>query len=174
MATALPGKSVLIVEGVVGKYLRIRIGADIARVIADTLAGETYVHLGEWERNTDLRITTQSEQAGGIAGHTIVPAHTGKSQARFVDDRTRKSVNPTRPGDLRRIGIVGRERDGKNGGGEILALSLCIKTTNLVDIARGEINLHIFLVVFDEATLRADVVILDQSIRGSSIRRGVD
>ena len=109
MASALPGEIVVVVEGVVGKDLGVGVGADVAGVVADALAGEAHIGLSA-KRNADFGVAGQAEKAGWVAGNAVVPTHARETEARFIDDGRREGVHPARAGDLRRVGIVRGER----------------------------------------------------------------
>src|SRR5947209_8484197 len=82
-----------------------------------------------------------------IAGHTIVPAHTGKSKTRLVHDRGRERVYPTGAGYLRGIVVVRWEEDRKNSAGEVFAGTLRIEPVEFVRISQIVVDLKVFLVV---------------------------
>ena len=173
VTSALPGQCVLVIECIVSENLGIGTGPDIARVVTDVLPSEADIFLGT-ERNANFLVSGQTEEAGGIAGHTIVPAHTGKSKTRLVHDRGRERVYPTGAGYLRGIVVVRWEEDRKNGAGEVFAGTLRIEPVEFVRISQIVVDLKVFLVVLNETTLRADVVILDQSVKRRSVGGRID
>jgi len=58
----LPGEIVIIVKGIVGEELRIRVGPNIAGVVVDALPRESLKFLGA-ERDPYFLITSETEEA---------------------------------------------------------------------------------------------------------------
>ena len=86
MPALLPGQIVVVVEGIVGKDLRIRICAQITDAVADALSGESHILLSA-KRNADFCVPSVAKESRRIAGNTIVPAHPGESEAKLIYDR---------------------------------------------------------------------------------------
>src|SRR6202011_122199 len=158
-----PGQIVVVVEGIVGKDLRISICTQITYAVVDALSREAHILLSA-KRDADLLIAGVPEESGWIAGDTVVPANPREAKAGFIDDRRRECVNKTCASNLRGIGVVVGKIDRNDGRRVVAARALRIEPRNLVLVARSPVDLEIFLVVRNVAGLRAHKVSLNQSV----------
>ncbi len=173
MATALPGEIVVGIEGVVGEDLGIGIGADITGIITDALPGEPHVLLSpKWY--ADFLVAGHAEQTGWIAGDTIVPTNARESEANFIDNVRRKGVNKAGAGNLCRIGIVGGEEHRSESRRKIAARSLSVESIDPGQISGSPVDFEIFLIGGDEPCLPPLVIVLNQTVRGRRIWRGIE
>src|SRR5262249_31632506 len=91
MAAGLAGGVGVVIEGIVGKNLRVRVGPDVVGS-ADALPGETHVLLGA-KRNPHLLVAGQAKQARGITRDAVQPTYPSKAEAKFIHHVRRESVN---------------------------------------------------------------------------------
>ena len=86
----LPDKIVVVVESIIGKHLRVRLGTNVAdlteTVGVHVLAGKPDVGLRKGQRNADFLVAVRSEGSGGIAGVTVIPMHPGEAEPELIDD----------------------------------------------------------------------------------------
>ena len=148
----LPREIVVVVESIVGKDLGVGIGADVTGVVANALAGETYILLRA-KRNAYFLIAGKAEEAGWVAGNAVVPTDACEAKTKFVDYGWREGMNKAGAGNLRWISIVGGKGHRNQRSGEVAACSLRVEAVDSVSISWSPIDLEVLLIVRDETGL---------------------
>src|SRR5215467_7777137 len=153
MTSSLPSEVVVVIEGIVGKDLRICASADRAGATKcssartpNILRSEAYILLCA-KRYANDRVAIQAKFTGRVARDSVIPTNARKTKAGFVDYIRRKSVNETCASYLRGISIVRGEKHRDKCCGKVAARSLRIKTVDPVRGSRRPINFEVLLII---------------------------